>query len=544
MGAGSNLPTEQTEPLMSAAGVGRWLVSVALAVALVAGIVVSASLPAAASDHAGDATRIIARKLADGRVEFGLRHTDGSEQLPTPRLFPYRSAIEGRWYQSGPVSIGNADDVRIIARKLADGRIEFALSFFGSPWYPRRPLLPISGLLGSADGYAPQRTARWWRRPPASTPASSGGTAPESAASRQNPPAAGTCGRGGDGVTLYCTRQAGRATNRQELRPHLNAFVAMLRPHWPWIGVALESTGGWSFGSCGHPQAAGCYFPGQNRIVLADANLASQPLWAIEETLIHEFAHAYDWAMTPDDEPERQPSVRSMTAYPVEFRHELFADTLAVNVLGNRSSPVYFQESRRAFGLAYERWHDAGFTTLDRRSFDAAVDGIPVHPTAQDRRAVWQAVCGNCGTAVPAVVWTNADGAPEPEQGGRGAGLLVDFPQPPKIVVTISIPCSVRNATWPERPVTSDCRDDPDTLRSIERKRESMATTIRAWLAVAIFEKVRACPHRGRLSGLDAYRAANAVSTDVLVGADGSTLNDAALAALAARILTTLEPRC
>ena len=522
---------------------GRWLLSLALAAALAAGILVVASPPVAASDDADDAARIIARKLADGRVEFGLRHTDGSEQLPTPRLFPYRRAVEGRWYRSGPVTIGNTDDVRIIARKLADGRIEFALSFFGSTWYPDARFFP----------YRTARVGRWLRSSvygevvasaPDTTPASRSGTAPEPAASRQNPPAAGSCARGGDGVTLYCTRQAGRTTNRQELRAHLNAFVAMLRPHWPWIGVALESTGGWSFGSCGHPQAAGCYFPAQNRILLADANLAGQPLWAIEETLIHELAHAYDWAMAPDDAPERQPSVRSMTAYPVEFRHELFADTLAVNVLGIRSIPTYYQESRRAFGLAYERWHDAGFTTLDRRSFTAAVDRIPAHPTTQDRRAVWQAVCGDCGTAVPAVVWTNTDGAPERDQGGRGAGLLVDFPQPPKIVVAISIPCSVRNATWPERPVTPDCRDDPDMLRAIEQKRELMASTIRAWLAVAIFEKIRACEHRGRLGGLDAHRAANAVSTDVLVGADGSTLSDAELDAHAARILTSLEPRC
>ena len=207
--------------------------------------------------------------------------------------------------------------------------------------------------------------------------------------------------------------------------------------------MALESTGGWSYGSCDHPQAAGCYFPAQNRIVLADENLAGQPLWAIEETLIHELAHAYDWAMAPDDEPERQPSVRSMTAYPVEFRHELFADTLAVNLLGNRSSPVYFQESRRAFGLAYERWYDAGFTTLDRRSFDAAADRIPASPTVQDRRAVWQTICGNCGTAAPAVVWTDADGAPDLKQGRRSAGLLIDFPQPPKINITIIFPCSL-----------------------------------------------------------------------------------------------------
>ena len=419
---------------------GRRFFSLALAAALAAGIVVVPSPPVAASDDAGDATRIIARKLADGRVEFGLRNTDGSEQLPSPRLFPYRSAVEGRWYQSGPVSIGNTDDVRIIARKLANGRIEFALSLLGSAWYPDARFFP----------YRTARVGRWLRSSvfgelvasaPDTTPASRSGTGPEPAASRQNPPAVGTCARGGDGVTLYCTRQSGRATNHQELRAHLDTFVAMLRPHWPWIGVALESTGGWSFGSCGHPQMAGCYFPGQNRIVLADANLAGQPLWAIEETLIHEFAHAYDWAMAPDDEPERQPSVRSMTAYPVEFRHELFADTLAVNVLGNRSIPTYFQESRRAFGLAYERWHDAGFTTLDRRSFDAVVDRIPAHPTAQDRRVVWQAVCGDCGTAVPAVVWTSTDGAPERGQGGRGAGLLIDFPQPPKIVVTFDWGC-------------------------------------------------------------------------------------------------------
>ena len=366
---------------------------------------------------------------------------DGPDRQQHPRH--ERGPVVGVLADCEALALRTEDDllVRHEARQLADGRIEFALSFFGSTWYPDARYFP----------YRTARVGRWLRSSaygevvasaPASTPASSGGTAPESAASRQNPPAAGTCARGGDGVTLYCTRQAGRATNPQELRPHLNAFVAMPRPQRPWIGVALESTGGWSFGSCGHPQVAGCYFPGQNRIVLADANLAGQPLWAIEETLIHELAHAYDWAMAPDDEPERQPSVRSMTAYPVEFRHELFADTLAVNVLGNRGSPVYFQESRRAFGLAYERWHEAGFTTLDRRSFDAAVDGIPAHPTAQDRRAVWQAVCGDCGTAVPAVVWTNTDGAPEPGQGGRGRGLLIDFPQPPKIVITIILPCS------------------------------------------------------------------------------------------------------
>lgn len=81
----------------------------------------------------------------------------------------------------------------------------------------------------------------------------------------------------------------------------------------------------------------------------------------------------------------------------------------------------------------------------------------------------------------------------------------------------------------------------PELLRAIEHKRESMASPIRAWLAVAIIEKIRACPHRERLSGLDAYRAADAFSSDALAGADGSTLSDAELAA---RILTSLERRC
>ena len=411
-------------------GLSRVACACLVACVLAASVVVSAGSSADAQVYA-DIVRIVARRTTSGKVEFGVEaaQADGSwgdRFLPEKRFFPPDAAV-GRWLASSTF-YDDVGEMRIVARRTENGSIEFGLqeappgtTAWGGRLLPDKRFFPTDAAVGRwLQSSAVRRVLL------ASTPAP--------------PPAAGTCAPSADG-TLYCTRQAGRTTNLEELRVHLNAFVAMLRPHWPWIGVALESTGGWSYGSCDHPQAAGCYNTGENRIVLASANLAGQPLWAIEETLIHELAHAYDWAATPDDEPERQPSVRSMTAYPVEFRHELFADTLAVNVLGNRSSPVYFQESRRAFGLAYERWYDAAFTSLDRRSFDAAADRIPASPTVQDRRAVWQAICGNCGTRAPAVVWTAADGTPDLKQGRRSAGLLIDFPQPPKIDITVILPC-------------------------------------------------------------------------------------------------------
>ena len=73
--------------------------------------------------------RIVARKLADGRIEFGLQQrpddTWGDRQLPRVRFFPTTARVN-RWLASSALDVPPGD-VRIVARKLASGRIEFGL---------------------------------------------------------------------------------------------------------------------------------------------------------------------------------------------------------------------------------------------------------------------------------------------------------------------------------------------------------------------------------------------------------------------------------
>ncbi|WP_419918913.1 hypothetical protein [Candidatus Poriferisocius sp.] len=74
--------------------------------------------------------RIVARKLAGGRIEFALQPaqpggTWGNRLLPQTRYFPPDARID-RWLVSSPLSVETAT-VRIVARKLGSGRIEFAL---------------------------------------------------------------------------------------------------------------------------------------------------------------------------------------------------------------------------------------------------------------------------------------------------------------------------------------------------------------------------------------------------------------------------------
>ena len=74
--------------------------------------------------------RIVARKLESGRIEFGLqqRQTDntwGDRQLPRVRFFP-TTATAGNWLASSALDLP-VGEVRIVARKLESGRIEFGL---------------------------------------------------------------------------------------------------------------------------------------------------------------------------------------------------------------------------------------------------------------------------------------------------------------------------------------------------------------------------------------------------------------------------------
>ena len=95
---------------------------------LITAVLAAAWATAFAQDGASE-VRISTRRLADGRVEFALQPRAGGgwgeRVLPSARYFPANAAV-GRWLNSSPVRIGGAD-VRISARRLADRRIEFAI---------------------------------------------------------------------------------------------------------------------------------------------------------------------------------------------------------------------------------------------------------------------------------------------------------------------------------------------------------------------------------------------------------------------------------
>ena len=71
--------------------------------------------------------RIVARRLADGRTEFGYQPQGRGRVLPAQRYFP-ASANVGRWLNSSPVIVDGDEVGRINAQLLADGRIEFAFT--------------------------------------------------------------------------------------------------------------------------------------------------------------------------------------------------------------------------------------------------------------------------------------------------------------------------------------------------------------------------------------------------------------------------------
>ena len=71
--------------------------------------------------------RIVARRLADGRIEFGFQPNGGDRILPSSRNFPANPPVN-RWLRSGPVSIDGRQVGRVNARRLPDGRTEFGFT--------------------------------------------------------------------------------------------------------------------------------------------------------------------------------------------------------------------------------------------------------------------------------------------------------------------------------------------------------------------------------------------------------------------------------
>ena len=106
----------------------RAAIAALTALAAVAAIVAADfAPPASAQSEDESAGRIVARRLDDGRVEFGWQPSGGSRVLPTQRYFP-ADITHNRWLRSSPVEVDNEAIGRIEARQLDDGRIEFAFT--------------------------------------------------------------------------------------------------------------------------------------------------------------------------------------------------------------------------------------------------------------------------------------------------------------------------------------------------------------------------------------------------------------------------------
>ncbi|MDE2745349.1 MAG: redoxin domain-containing protein [Chloroflexota bacterium] len=87
-----------------------------------------------------------ARLLDSGRIEFGVQTAQGG-RFPTARFL--RASIEhDNWIVSSPIDI-NGFETRVIARRLGDGRTEFGLRLEGVSVMPRRSILSAAAKPGS-----------------------------------------------------------------------------------------------------------------------------------------------------------------------------------------------------------------------------------------------------------------------------------------------------------------------------------------------------------------------------------------------------------
>jgi len=138
------------------------------ALATLSTAVMSTAAAGQAADSGSDVVRIVARKLADDRLEFGIQQQTGSGSwgerlLPRLRFFSANATLD-RWLQSSPLTVRVAASggtpatdvaVRIVARQLANGKVEFALrkllddGTWGGTLLPRARMFPTTATVGS-----------------------------------------------------------------------------------------------------------------------------------------------------------------------------------------------------------------------------------------------------------------------------------------------------------------------------------------------------------------------------------------------------------
>ena len=115
------------------------------AVAAIIGSDSGASISAQSDEQNG---HIVARRLDDGRTEFGWQTAGGKRVLPTKRYFP-ANVDHGRWLRSSSVEVDGKTIGRINARLADDGRIEFAFTPTGGERIlPSLRYFPTDALVG------------------------------------------------------------------------------------------------------------------------------------------------------------------------------------------------------------------------------------------------------------------------------------------------------------------------------------------------------------------------------------------------------------
>ncbi len=171
----------------------NWRKILALTVATIVLTLLAVFTPTVAanaqSDNSGGTSqevRIRARKLSNGKVEFALRVGGGDKTgstvlYPRTRHFPANAAV-GRWLVSSTLNL-DVGQVRIAARKLSDGRIEFAVEQkTNNGWGPKR--LPANRTLA----YAGVAAGRWLQSSPITLKGVGGSAASSEVTRRANPP--------------------------------------------------------------------------------------------------------------------------------------------------------------------------------------------------------------------------------------------------------------------------------------------------------------------------------------------------------------------
>jgi len=99
-------------------------------------------------DDGGETVRVIARLHATGQIEFGLRTSDGN-QFPRLRFFPTTVTHEN-WLRSSLIELSDGTDVRIIARRMGETRVEFGIRIDEprQDFLPTRRFFPRSATVG------------------------------------------------------------------------------------------------------------------------------------------------------------------------------------------------------------------------------------------------------------------------------------------------------------------------------------------------------------------------------------------------------------